>query len=256
MALRVIRALRPTVASLRYLRPYNAHNHLSSASSPARSNELDETPVKETTITEGRSIDDPYFGISTSTFPQRILSVLLHPVNEQDVEIKPDGLIYLPEIKYRRILNQAFGPGGWALMPRGETLHYQNEGEGAQLITREYSLYCHGRFISQATGEHTFYSKSNLSYGKACESAKSNALTRCCKDLGIASELWDPQFVSKWKKQYTEEIWCENARNKEKKRLWRKANSGETFPYPWKEMGPVKSSNSSNGPKGCTKTQS
>jgi hypothetical protein len=52
------------------------------------------------------------------------------------------------------------------------------------------------------------------------------------------------QFVSKWKKQYTEEIWCENARNKEKKRLWRKANSGETFPYPWKEMGPVKSSNS------------
>ena len=35
------------------------------------------------------------------------------------------GLIYLPEIKYRRILNLAFGPGGWALMPRGETLHYQ-----------------------------------------------------------------------------------------------------------------------------------
>ena len=161
MALRVIRALRPTAASLRYLRPYNSHNHLSSASSPASSNELDETQVKETTITEGRykelssrilgasygfcrSIDDPYFGISTSTFPQRILSVLLHPVNEQDVEIKPDGvcvcvmtfvptcatpnvtgLIYLPEIKYRRILNQAFGPGGWALMPRGETLHYQ-----------------------------------------------------------------------------------------------------------------------------------
>ena len=25
---------------------------------------------------------------------------------------------------YRRILNQAFGPGGWALMPRGDTLHY------------------------------------------------------------------------------------------------------------------------------------
>ena len=74
-----------------------------------------------------------------------------------------------------------------------ECVHMQNEGEGAQLITREYSLYCHGRFISQATGEHTFYSKSNLSYGKACESAKSNALTRCCKDLGIASELWDPQ---------------------------------------------------------------
>ena len=108
MAFRVIRALRPTAASLRYLRPYNPHNLLSSASSPANSTEVDETPAKETTITDGRyhqlssrilgaslgfyrSIDDPYFGISTSTFPQRILSVLLAPVNEQDVEIKPDG---------------------------------------------------------------------------------------------------------------------------------------------------------------------
>ena len=65
--------------------------------------------------------------------------------------------------------------------------------EGAQLITREYALYCLGRFVAQAMGEHTFHSKSNLNYGKACESAKSNALTRCCKDLGVASELWDPQ---------------------------------------------------------------
>ena len=69
----------------------------------------------------------------------------------------------------------------------------QNESEGAQLITREYALYCLGRFVSQSVGEHTFYTKLNLSYGKAVESAKSNALMRCCKDLGIASELWDPK---------------------------------------------------------------
>ena len=47
--------------------------------------------------------------------------------------------------------------------------------------------------MSQSIGEHTSYTKFNLSYGKALESAKSNALMRCCKDLGIASELWDPQ---------------------------------------------------------------
>ncbi len=69
----------------------------------------------------------------------------------------------------------------------------QGENDGGQLITREYALYCLGRFTAQAVGEHTFYSKNNLSYGKACESAKSNALMRCCKDLGVASELWDPQ---------------------------------------------------------------
>ena len=61
------------------------------------------------------------------------------------------------------------------------------------MVTREYMLYCHGRFVAQAMGEHTYYSRNNLQYGKACESAKSNALMRCCKDLGIASSLWDPQ---------------------------------------------------------------
>ena len=34
------------------------------------------------------------------------------------------GIVYLPEIKYRRILNRAFGPGGWAMMPRGEPSHF------------------------------------------------------------------------------------------------------------------------------------
>ena len=36
-----------------------------------------------------------------------------------------DGLLFLPEIKYRRSLNRAFGPGGWALMPMGDILHFQ-----------------------------------------------------------------------------------------------------------------------------------
>jgi hypothetical protein len=77
------------------------------------------------------------------------------------------------------------------LFAAGFTCVLQNDLEGAQLITREYALFCQGRFVAQATGEHIFYTKSNLAYGKACESAKSNALVRCCKDLGIASELWD-----------------------------------------------------------------
>lgn len=45
--------------------------------------------------------------------------------NNFELIIHTTGLIYLPEIMYRRILNEAFGPGGWALMPRGDTLHYQ-----------------------------------------------------------------------------------------------------------------------------------
>jgi hypothetical protein len=47
--------------------------------------------------------------------------------------------LYLPEIKYRRILNRAFGPGGWGLAPRGESI------VTGKLITREYGLIVQGR---------------------------------------------------------------------------------------------------------------
>lgn len=50
-----------------------------------------------------------------------------------------DGLLYLPEIKYRRTLNAAFGPGGWGLAPRGET-HVDK-----RIVSREWGLVCLGR---------------------------------------------------------------------------------------------------------------
>ena len=71
-------------------------------------------------------------------------------------------------------------------------LPFQSDKDSSQLIVREYALYCFGRFVAQTIGEHTFFS-GNMVYGRAMEAAKSNALMRCCKDLGVASELWDPQ---------------------------------------------------------------
>jgi hypothetical protein len=52
-----------------------------------------------------------------------------------------DGLIYLPEIKYRRILNKAFGPGAWGLAPRSETR------VDPKIVSREYALVCQGRHV-------------------------------------------------------------------------------------------------------------
>ncbi|EDV25505.1 uncharacterized protein TRIADDRAFT_55661 [Trichoplax adhaerens] len=179
---------------------------------------------------------DDFVGIAASPFPKESADILMAPVKAEDVEVKPDGLLYLPEIRYRRILNQAFGPGGWALMPRGQPTMINNEGELSQLVIREFALYVGGRFVAQSVGEHLHYSKNELSTGKALESAKSNALMRCCKDLGVASELWDPTFVYNFKKNHCVEVWCENARNsKEKRKLWRlKRQGNDVLPYPWK----------------------
>lgn len=93
-----------------------------------------------------------------------------------------DGLIYLPEIKYRRILNKAFGPGGWGLAPRTSVQ------VDSKIVSREYALVCGGRLFSIARGEQEYFDPTGIS--TATEAAKSNALMRCCKDLGIASELW------------------------------------------------------------------
>jgi len=77
--------------------------------------------------------------LSSERFPAEAADALLQPVAVADIEVKPDGIVYLPEIKYRRILNKAFGPGGWGLAPRGETIIT------GKSVTREYGLVANGR---------------------------------------------------------------------------------------------------------------
>lgn len=81
-----------------------------------------------------------FHGISSTPFSSEAAAILTQEIPFDDIEIKPDGIIYLPEIKYRRILNKAFGPGGWGLVPRGETI------VTGKLVTREYGLVAGGRY--------------------------------------------------------------------------------------------------------------
>lgn len=102
------------------------------------------------------------------------------------MEIRPDGILYLPEVGYRRMLFKAFGPGGWALMPRGD--YQASEG----FVYREYALYCQGRFVAQAYGEMAFdESKSgSRSVATALEGAKSNALVFVSTVVARCGSLW------------------------------------------------------------------
>ncbi|KIS66769.1 putative single-stranded DNA binding protein [Mycosarcoma maydis] len=168
-----------------------------------------------------------FAGLGERSFSKEAIDVLMAPINEADVEIKPDGLIYLPEIKYRRILNKAFGPGGWGMAPRSET----NVGQG--IVSREWVLICQGRFVATARGEQEFFKPSGVP--TASEGAKSNALMRCCKDLGVSSELWDPRFIRQFRKKHCIEVWAQDTAGK-KKKLWRRKDD-PPFEYPWKETG-------------------
>ncbi|CDO92181.1 unnamed protein product [Kluyveromyces dobzhanskii CBS 2104] len=164
-----------------------------------------------------------YHGVGSKPFSDATQDALSSALNSEDIEIKPDGLIYLPEIKYRRVLNKAFGPGGWGLVPRSETI------VTAKLVTREYALVCHGQLVSIARGEQDYFSETGIP--TATEGCKSNALMRCCKDLGIGSELWDPVFIKQYKKKHCTEKFVEHVTTKKKKKIWLRKDREVEYPY-------------------------
>lgn len=93
--------------------------------------------------------------------------------------------------------------------------------------------------MSVARGEQQYFDPSGLP--TAAEACKSNALMRCCKDLGIAGELWyvpkpslsyrsvadpfvqlsrrDPTFIRAFKKTQCVEAWVEHV-GTGKKSVW------------------------------------
>jgi len=201
----------------------------------------DQSPIQDMTsgladepliLDEGsRQVDwtRSFHGLSSEPFPKEAADVLLAPIPLDDVEVKPDGIIYLPEIKYRRILNKAFGPGGWGLAPRGETI------VTGKSVTREYALVAHGRLVSVARGEQDYFSPEGIP--TATEGCKSNALMRCCKDLGVASELWDPRYIRTFMKEKAKQVWVEHVPSKKKKQIWLRKDDEVRYPFKESKFG-------------------
>ncbi|KAL8953922.1 MAG: hypothetical protein Q9222_000209 [Ikaeria aurantiellina] len=164
-----------------------------------------------------------FHGLSNEAFSKEAAEALLAPISLDDIEVKPDGIVYLPEIKYRRILNKAFGPGAWGLAPRGETI------VTAKAVTREYALVALGRLVSVARGEQDYFSPEGIP--TAVEGCKSNALMRCCKDLGVASELWDPRFIRKFIAESAKEVWVEHQQTQKRRKIWMRKDDQIRYPF-------------------------
>lgn len=88
-----------------------------------------------------------------------------------------------------------------------------------------------GRLVSISRGEQQYFEAEGIP--TATEGCKSNALMRCCKDLGVASELWDPTFIRDFKAQHVTELWVEHTVTKKKRKIFRRKDA-HTVPYPWK----------------------
>ncbi len=152
----------------------------------------------------------PYAGTIELTEDQK--KILFAPVKEEDIEVRPDGLVYLPWMEYVSRLRDAFGIS-WAIIPKEMPKFQGNH------IYWPFYLMIQGKLAGFAIGEQEYQpSNARMTYGDAVEGAKSNALMRLCKGLGISLELWKPSFVRGWKEKHAEEY-----DDKGKKR-WRKKN--------------------------------
>lgn len=191
----------------------------------------------------------PYQGIASSPFPPEVSKILGEQISDDDHDILPTGEVYVPQVHYRRKLIKAFGYGGWALLPRFE---WKIEGD---ILFREFALFVGGRYVSEAIGTQKYSPKDNerMTYAEATESAKSDALKKMCKDLGIASECWDRRWCEAWKKKFailvTYEEVIRGAKTGKKKRAWRRKDAP---PVPY-EIGPVQ--NGEGGSSGSAGTQ-
>lgn len=124
--------------------------------------------------------------------------ILFAPPDPDDIEIRPEGLVYLPWMHYATRLRKAF-PLQWTMIPQGLPQIQKN------LICWGWYLVIQGKLMGFAIGE-TEYRPNNpiMSFSDACEGAKSNALMRLCKGLGITLELWNPSYCKAWKTQHAE----------------------------------------------------
>lgn len=139
-----------------------------------------------------------------------------------EVDIRADGIPYMPHIFIRQRLLKAFGPGGWGL--RAERTPGYDRALGC--VFWDGSLWAKGKYIARAVGQCKWQpTNRKMTQFDALEGARSDCLTRCCKDLGIGWELWDPAWRKQWIATHAESYWATNWKTKKKEKRWRLKNT-------------------------------
>jgi hypothetical protein len=145
--------------------------------------------------------------IGTLAVSEEAMKILEEPLKPEDVRIRPnDGIVYLPWTYYAERLNRAFGKFAWGLIPAGMPMSQPN-GPKQVLVVWGHWLVVRGTPIGFAIGECNYVpANAKMTYADACEGAKSNALARNCKLLGMTLELWDHDWGENWKRQYATKV--------------------------------------------------
>ena len=184
--------------------------------------------------------NDPFVGMSKEPLSEDVLTLLRTPPPPADIRIKRDGTLYVLSSFYPDLLNRTFGVGGWSIIPISEPTFLQTQ-DGSKILSREFGLYFLGSFMIMGIAEGPLYQnvgfKTGVSY--AFEFAKREALTICCRELGMAKNLYEDGFVSKWRDENADTVTCEHLTTKVTKQMWIRKGSDTIFTYPWQRVSRV-----------------
>ena len=128
------------------------------------------------------------------------LEIIQRPWEDDKIQIREDGLIYVSWTEYVKRLREA------KVYPVFISTPPQYIQETNEIVITTFII-VNGKIVAQGTGGAIYHPNNpRMSYSDAIEAAKSNSIMRACKDLGMGLNIWDPEFVREWKEKYAQKI--------------------------------------------------
>lgn len=168
------------------------------------------TPAQARVEAVGATLARAYERASTLELTKEESDALTAPFPDEAFRPGADGkeeLLYIEHATLRERLNAVLGVGRWSLITRRTWAeeYVTRKNEPATRIYVEAVLVVRGCFAAEAIGDMTYYPKNaSQNYGDAVEGAKSAALRRCAKELGIGLQVWHKDFCEGWMRRKLE----------------------------------------------------
>lgn len=142
------------------------------------------------------------------------MEFLSSPLADDEIEIRPDGIVYACWITVASRFNKVF-KGAWGLRPVGKIEIKDNYAIGT------YDFFVRGNYIRRIISGAEMSNYKSQRWDDLCESVYSNTITRAGKHFCIGNELYSEQVREEWKARNAEEYTVTSKDGRKFKR-WRK----------------------------------
>lgn len=151
----------------------------------------------------GKLLGTAYEGASMLKLTASESKKLREDFPDTDVEIRPhDGIIYISHMSLRERLWNVFGPCSVAEICRERFFRPETSEVAVDLV-----LLVRGVMVAEGIGTAKYFANNaKTSFGDAVESAWSDALRRCCKKIGVGTQVWRPAYIRGWMLEHAVEF--------------------------------------------------